>query len=195
MAGARLSGGVKHEFWKLKWWLVTLLLSLPVIAVASLPNVFTAGTVISSAQVNQNFAALDQRLAALESGPTVTLAMDAVPGPLGTTGLTGTFQSGGGSLLITAAASSYSPNAGALIDVVLELDGAPIGHLTTYTNESLSHKAFPPRTLFLRAGATPDAGVPAPTAGMHTLSLLNGNAVTTNDSNDTFSVTVVEFPR
>ena len=36
-----------------KWWLLTVALTAPVIAVAAVPNIFKAGDVISSASVNE----------------------------------------------------------------------------------------------------------------------------------------------
>ena len=67
------------------------------------------------------------------------------------------------------------------MDVGVQFDGAVIGHLTTYTNEYGSHKAFPTRAFV----------VPVPTAGVHTIGLTAINAAT--DGNDFFSVTVIEM--
>jgi hypothetical protein len=51
------------------WWLLTAVLSVPILAAAAgVPNVFKAGDVISSAQVNDNFKNLSDRLTALEEG-------------------------------------------------------------------------------------------------------------------------------
>jgi hypothetical protein len=50
-----------------RWWLLTMLMTVPIIAVAAgVPNVFKPGEVISSAQVNDNFKNLADRLTALE---------------------------------------------------------------------------------------------------------------------------------
>ena len=43
---------MSNKFSKHKWWIVTALLTLPLIAIAAVPNTFTAGTTIASAQVN-----------------------------------------------------------------------------------------------------------------------------------------------
>jgi hypothetical protein len=57
-----------RSFGKHKWWLLTVLLTVPLLAYgAGVPNVFKPGDVISSSQVNANFAALDTRLSALEA--------------------------------------------------------------------------------------------------------------------------------
>jgi hypothetical protein len=55
------------RFAKHKWWLLTVLLTAPILAIAAVPNIFTSGTVISSSQVNDNFKSLDDRLTALEA--------------------------------------------------------------------------------------------------------------------------------
>ncbi len=49
------------------WWMLTLLLTVPIVALASVPNVFVANTTISSSAVNQNFASLDSRTTTLET--------------------------------------------------------------------------------------------------------------------------------
>jgi hypothetical protein len=59
-----------RTFARHRWWLLTLLLTAPIVAVAAgVPHVFTAGDVISSAQVNDNFKDLADRVTALEAGP------------------------------------------------------------------------------------------------------------------------------
>jgi hypothetical protein len=56
------------KFSKHKWWLLTVLMTVPLLAVAAgVPNIFTSGTVISSSQVNDNFKNVTDRLTALES--------------------------------------------------------------------------------------------------------------------------------
>jgi hypothetical protein len=47
--------------------MLTVLLSVPVLALAAVPNFFQAGTVISAQQVNSNFANLDTRVEDLET--------------------------------------------------------------------------------------------------------------------------------
>jgi hypothetical protein len=60
-------------FSKHKWWMLTVLLSAPVVAIAAdVPNMFTSGTVISSSQVNANFKNLSDRMTALEAAKPVS---------------------------------------------------------------------------------------------------------------------------
>ena len=55
------------RFGKHKLWILTALLSAPVVAVAAgVPNVFAPNTTISSAQMNANFANLADRVTALD---------------------------------------------------------------------------------------------------------------------------------
>jgi hypothetical protein len=174
------------KFSKHKWWIVTALLTLPLIAIAAVPNTFTSGTTISSAQVNANFTALDTRIAALEAATAKTSAT-ALSGSLGNLTAapkTMTFTATGlNPLLLIVAASCYSAAVGP-VDISIQLDGVIIGQLQGYTNEANSHKALVPRTFTV---ATP------PTAGVHTIGLLYGNAATTSDTSDYYSVTVVEM--
>jgi hypothetical protein len=58
------------KFSRHKWWIVTVLITAPLVAIAAVPNIFSPNTVISSAQVNMNFAGLDSRLGALEAPTT-----------------------------------------------------------------------------------------------------------------------------
>jgi hypothetical protein len=58
------------NFSRHKWWIVTALITVPLVAIAAVPNIFSPNTLISSAQVNGNFAALDTRLNALEAPAT-----------------------------------------------------------------------------------------------------------------------------
>jgi len=58
------------KFSRHKWWIVTALITAPLIAIAAVPNMFSPNTVISSSQVNANFSALDSRIAALETPAT-----------------------------------------------------------------------------------------------------------------------------
>jgi hypothetical protein len=58
------------KFSRHKWWIVTVLITAPLVAIAAVPNIFSPNTVISSAQVNMNFAGLDSRLTALETPAT-----------------------------------------------------------------------------------------------------------------------------
>jgi hypothetical protein len=58
------------KFSRHKWWIVTVLITAPLVAIAAVPNIFSPNTLISSAQVNANFAGLDSRLGALEAPTT-----------------------------------------------------------------------------------------------------------------------------
>ena len=161
-------------------WIITLLLSVPLIVVAAVPNVFQSGTVISSAQVNANFAALDARITALEtavqnSGAQAVMANVAGPLPKSIA-----FTSKGGPLLLIVSGSAYTGTGGPF-GATVQLDAATVGTLSAYSNETFSHKAFPTRVLRVAAPA-----------GSHTLVLL-ADATTTTDQNDPFSVTVVEL--
>lgn len=176
------------SFSKHKWWTVTVLLTAPLIALAAgVPNVFTANTPISSAQVNANFTNLADRVTALEAASAKSSAVAVssnVPGPLGTTGKTATFTaSGANTLLIIVSGTAWSLTSGSALDVAVQLDGAIIGHLSGFTNEASSHKSLPARAFV----------VPAPAAGSRTIGLLNGNVATTTDAFDSFNITVVEL--
>jgi hypothetical protein len=169
-----------NRFKSHKLWIITLLLSLPVIVMAAVPNVFQAGTVISSAQVNANFAALDARIAALEASiqnSGATVVFDNMAGPLPKSVA---FSSNGGPLLLVLAGTGYLGVAGH-IGVTAQLDAKSVGTLSAFTNEANSHKTFPTRVLKVAAAA-----------GTHTLILLP-DPTTLTDTNDPFSVTVVEL--
>ena len=74
------------KFSKHKWWIVTALLTAPLVAIAAgVPNVFAPNMVISSAAVNANFTNLADRVTALEAASAKTSAttiMNNSPGPL-----------------------------------------------------------------------------------------------------------------
>jgi len=171
------------RFGNVKIWVITLLLSVPVLVVAAVPNVFTSGTVISSAAVNANFAALDTRIAALEAAvqkrTSAQVVMNNVPGPL-TKSVA--FPSTGGTLLLVVSGSAFADAPGPMV-VTVQLDAVTLGDLRTYTNEPSSHKAFP--TKVFRVANSP--------AGNHTL-VLTANTVTTTDGFDVFNATVIELP-
>ena len=107
---------MSNKFSKHKWWIVTALLTLPLIAIAAVPNTFTANTTISSSAVNANFAALDARIAALETLATNKTSATTLNGSIGnlTTPVTGpknvTFTASGANplLLIVSASCSIS---------------------------------------------------------------------------------------
>ena len=176
------------RFRKHMWWILTVGLTAPLVAIAANLTVFTPNTVISSSAVNANFQALADRITTLEgSKTTVTLVLDNVaatgvglPIPAATATPI-SFTTAGGPLLVLASGSAYSAT-DAHLDVVVQIDGAPIGHLQEYTNEFGSHKAFPTRTFKI-----------TPSAGSHNVQLLAGTTTTVADLNDHFSVTVIEL--
>jgi hypothetical protein len=176
------------KFSKHKWWLVTALLTAPLLALAAIPNIFQPNTVISSNAVNQNFAALEARIAALEAASAksnATMIMQNVPGPLSTMAIpvkTATYMATGASpLLLLVSGSAWISGSGGTMDVTIQFDGMMVGHLTGTTNEASSHKTLPMRAIT----------IPTPTAGMHTIGLLT-TAPTVTDSSDNINVTVVE---
>lgn len=196
MARARVFHGVGRELAKLKWWLLTLLLSGPLALLITLPDAFRPLPGKAPTQQGAGVSSVGGRPTSARR-PNVTVVLDNAPGGLGSAGLTGTFQTNGGSLVILASGSSRTsataPGSGQALDVVLELDGAPIGHLTASAGGVAPHTVFPSQTFRLGTRVSPDGGLPAPSAGMHRLTMRNGNALTANDSNDHFNATVLEF--
>jgi hypothetical protein len=167
------------------WWILTVLITAPLVAMAAGLTMFQPNTVISSSAVNANFQSLSDRITALENAKTtVTLVLDNMPGPLPIPATTATtpisFTTAGGQVMILISASSYGP-AGTTMDFVVQIDGAPVGHLQEYTNEGGSHKAFPTRIL-----------KPTLAAGAHNVQLLTSGTIQ-SDANDHFSMTVIEF--
>jgi hypothetical protein len=79
--------------------------------------------------------------------------------------------------------SAFANTTAGTILVTVQLDAVTVGELRTYTNEPLSHKAFP--TKIFRVANSP--------AGNHTL-LLTAGAATTTDALDVFNATVIELP-
>jgi hypothetical protein len=179
---------MSNKFSKHKWWIVTALLTLPLIVVAAVPNTFAPNTTISSAAVNANFAALDARIAALEAAAaktSATVVMNNVPGPLTTAAApvkTAMYTaSGANPLLLLVSGSAYNSTTPTL-SVTIQFDGAMVGQLTGYTNELNSHKSLPARAIT----------IPTPAAGAHTIGLLT-TTPTVTDPNDFFNVTVIEL--
>jgi hypothetical protein len=171
------------KFSKHKWWIVTALITAPLVAIAAgVPNVFAPNTVISSAAMNANFTNLADRVTALEAASAKSSAT-ALSGAVGDVPVrTVTFTaSGANPILLIVSESAFSATAGTL-DISVQFDGLIIGHLLGYANEISSHRALPTRTFT----------VATPTAGTHTVGLLR-NAPTATDGNDYFSVTVIEL--
>jgi hypothetical protein len=165
-----------------KWLGVPLAILLGTTALvrAADPNVWHQNDVLTASDLNASFKAVTDRLVALEAGKTsVKVVMDDTPGPLGTA-KTAMFASTGGQLVIVVSGSGFAAPTGSQLDVVVQLDGAAIGHLTVTTNEPNSHKAFPARML-----------TAMPAAGAHTIGLVP-SAATVTDGGDFFNVTVIE---
>jgi hypothetical protein len=179
---------MSNQFSKHKWWIVTALLTLPLIVVAAVPNTFMANTTISSAAVNANFTALDARITALEAATaktSATVIMNNVMGPISTTAApvkTAMYTATGANPLLLLVSGSAYNSTGTALNVTVQFDGAMVGQLTAYTNEINSHKSLPARAIT----------IPTPAAGAHTIGLL-ATTPTVTDTNDFFNVTVIEL--
>ena len=176
------------KFSKHKWWIVTALITVPLVAIAAVPNIFQPNTVISSNAVNQNFSALEARITALEAAnakSSATMVMSNVQGPLSTTAApvkTAMYTASGvNPLLLVVSGSAWNASGGSM-DVTVQFDGAIVGHLSGTTNEASSHKTLPMRAIT----------IPTPAAGAHTIGLLT-TTPTITDGSDYFSITVVEL--
>src|SRR5262247_3391776 len=87
-----------------KWWLLTALLTVPIVAAAAdVPFFFSPGTPILSSRVNSNFVNLSDRTTALEQGTNASLNIGFARitnttvnffGGVGTTGVTSTVSNG-----------------------------------------------------------------------------------------------------
>src|SRR6185295_9874696 len=115
----------------------------------------------------------------------VTQVLNQRPGALP---INGAFTSGGGTLLIFASGSGYLPiNTTGGIGMAIQIDNVQRGTAIGYTNEPLSHKAFVANALLVTGVA----------AGSHSLGLVAAPGfptATVTDSNDKFSVTIMELP-
>src|SRR5262245_8671083 len=111
-----------NRFKRHKLWIITVLLTAPIVVLAAVPNVFQSGTVISSANVNANFAALDTRIAALEAAIARSGAQvpwNNEPGPLPKSVA---FTTGGGPLLLIISGSAYRGATDGTISATVQLD-------------------------------------------------------------------------
>lgn len=106
-------------------------------------------------------------------------AIGNAPGPLP---LNGSVTTGGGRLLLTISGSGYRQETPGTLGIDVTIDGTPMGSINAYTNEILSHKTLPARTLVIEGLI----------AGTHTVTLV-AQADTMTDANDYFNVTVVEL--
>ena len=105
----------------------------------------------------------------------------AANGPLPASG---TYKSKGGRLIISAAGSGWSATKDQLIGMTVSVNNKQVGTAETWTNESVSHKAF--------VSVFP---VVTPPKGNVNITLDKLNAQTNTDGNDRYRVTVVELPR
>lgn len=95
----------------------------------------------------------------------------------------GTFTTGGGTLVVIASGSGFSTAGGSNIGMSVQIDSATIGYVRAFTNEASSHKVFSANAL-VRKGID---------AGSHTITL-SAFSGTNTDQNDWFNVTVLELP-
>ncbi len=104
-------------------------------------------------------------------------------GPLPGGGLSASFTSNGGTLLIYVAGTGYSTTPNSNVGMTVVLDGVPIDSCQFYANTANFHVCFLPKTI-VKTGAS---------ASSHTL-ILQPRAGTTTDVNDYYAVTVTELP-
>ncbi|APR87710.1 Flagellar hook-length control protein FliK [Minicystis rosea] len=109
----------------------------------------------------------------------VTQVLNMKPGALP---VSGTFTSGGGTLVLLVSGSGWGPN-GAVIGFDILVDDVTRGNALTYTNLNGCHLAINANPLVVTGVA----------AGTHTVKLVARSSITT-DYNDFFSVTVMELP-
>ena len=124
--------------------------------------------------------------AALDVAGSIKSSMWKVTGVLanspGGLPLSGSFSSGGGSLMVTACGAGYYGAAGVVIGFNVQIDSVTKGGTSLYLNEANSHRALPCANFVVTGIA----------AGSHTASIV-ANTITTNGS-DFFSLTIIEFP-
>ena len=168
---------------------ITFLVGAGAVVYGSVPHTFNSGDTLQAADLNSNFAALDQRITALESAKSsVKIVMDNVPGPLpASPGLTATFTSAGGAITVIASGSAFQQASEGVLSIFVELDGLSIiGTLKGYANEPNSHKSLSTRAFY----------VPSLAAGTHTIGFVaDANTSTISNSADYYSATVIELGR
>ncbi|HTN82177.1 MAG TPA: hypothetical protein VL242_00760, partial [Sorangium sp.] len=111
----------------------------------------------------------------------VTQVFKQQPGPLP---LSGTFSSGGGTLIMMVSGSARNSGAGRQMGMSIALDGSPVGFLTCGVTASDAHRTFIPDWLVL----------PGIASGNHTIQLASFGASVVTDGGDVYSVTVLELP-
>ena len=132
--------------------------------------------------LTMNVATGDVAVAAEINSPRfkATTLMSSRPGALP---LSTVFASSGGTLLVFASGSGFRGAAG-VMGMMMRIDGLVMSDIKAFTNESNSHKAFPPSfTVVTSIGA-----------GAHTLDLIPRDGGTATDFNDFFNVMVLELP-
>lgn len=94
-----------------------------------------------------------------------------------------TFQSGGGTLLVSVNVSSWTEGTNVPLEVGVQVDGTSLGFVQMFANPKETHMAMVSNDLVLSGVA----------AGPHTLTLI-GELNTNTDFNDRVSVLIMEFP-
>lgn len=94
------------------------------------------------------------------------------------------FASSGGTLLVFASGTGFRSGGGGTIGMMVRIDNMVMSQVKGFTNESNSHKAFPPSFSVVTSIG----------AGSHTLDIIPLDASTATDFNDYFNVMVLELP-
>ncbi|WP_438010930.1 hypothetical protein WME89_21055 [Sorangium sp. So ce321] len=111
----------------------------------------------------------------------VTQVLKQKRGPLP---VLGTFKSGGGRLILLVSGSGMRSSAG-MMEMLIKLDGNQVGSTNVGVNVVNAHQAFVPEWLVL----------PSVEPGDHTIQLVYSSIPgVSSDTNDFFSVTVLELP-
>jgi hypothetical protein len=107
------------------WWMLTVLLTAPLLALANVPNTFSPNTVISSSQVNANFAGLDTRVTALEARAPAAVGAQRTAFTYDATGSspTLTLALGAGAYTFVAAACGGPTGGTFLVDATMVVNG------------------------------------------------------------------------
>ena len=111
----------------------------------------------------------------------VTRVIQQVAGPLPKSG---SFTSGGGTLIVFAFGSGYANVAGRTIGMQINAGGMMMGEAKVFTNESSSHKSFVGSPIVITSLK----------AGTYSVDLYRLNVDTLTDGNDFFNVIVMEVP-
>ena len=97
------------------WVFATVGLGVGALAYATVPHTFATGEALSAQKMNENFAALDSRLKALEASSTSLTAVKQTTQSLGTTttelsALTVTFPGSGTAIVVVNGSCDTDPN-------------------------------------------------------------------------------------